>query len=105
MIALVLGGVEVHRRRVDVREYRCRAAPDDRLRGRIERERGADHLVAGPDAEGVEDDHDRVRPVRDADRLGDAEVPRRLLLEGLHVRAEDEDPGLEHLGEALLQLG
>ena len=62
-------GVEVERRRVDVGEDRRRAAPRDRLGRRVERERRADHLVAGADAERVEHEHDRVGAVGDADRV------------------------------------
>ena len=97
-------GIEVVRRGIDVREDGRRAAPRDRLGRRVEREGGADHLVAGADAERVEHEHDRVRAVRDADRLLHAEVLRRLPLERLHVRAEDERARLEHLGERALQL-
>ena len=65
--------IEVQGDRVDVDEDGRRLAPRDRLGGRVERERRADHLVAATDAEGVEDDDDRVRPVGDADRLGHVE--------------------------------
>ncbi len=97
-------GVEVERRRVDVREHRRRAAPGDRLRGRIERERGADHLVAGADLEGVEDEHERVGAVRDPDRPLHAEVGGRLLLERRDVRPADERSRGEHLLEPRPQL-
>ena len=97
-------GVEVVRRGIDVGEDGRRAAARDRLGGRVERERGADHLVARADTERVEHDHDRVRAVRDADRVLDAEVLRRLALECLDVRAEDERARLENLGERALQL-
>ena len=76
----------------------------DRLGGREEREGGADDLVAAPDPERVEHDHDRVGPVRDADRLGHAEVLRGLALELRNVRPEDEPAVLEHGRERLLQL-
>ena len=65
---------------------------------------GADHLVPLADPERVEREDERVRPVRDADRVLDAEVGRRLLLEGADVRAEDEPAGVEDLGDSLLQL-
>ncbi len=74
---LDVGRVEVQRRRVDVGEDGRRAAPGDRLGGRVERERRADDLVALADAERVEHEHERVGAVRDADRLLDAEVARR----------------------------
>ena len=98
-------GIEVERLGVDVREDRRRAAPGDRLGGRVEREGRADDLVAGADSHRLEHEQQRVRPVGDADPVLDAEVVRGLLLEGLDVRAEDEPPVLEDGGDALLQLG
>ena len=96
--------IEVQRHRVDVGEDGRRLASRDRLGGRVEGEGRADHLVAATDAERVEDEHDRVGAVGDADRLGDAEVLGRLRLEGRDVRPEDELAALEHVGEGLLQL-
>ena len=90
--------------RVDVREDGRRADAGDRLGRRVERERRADHLVARPDLERVQHEHDRVRAVRDADRLAHAEVARRLLLERADVRAEHELPALEHVVDRLLDL-
>ena len=98
-------GVEVERLRIDVGEDGRRAAPGDRLGRGVERERRADHLVAGPDAEPVEHEHDRIRAVGDADRVGYAEVLGGLALERLHVRAEDERRArVEDVGERVLQL-
>ena len=102
--ALDLGRVEVERDRVDVGEDRRRAAAGDRLGGREERERRADHLVARADLERVEREHERVGAVRDADRLLDAEVLGRLALEALDLGPEDEAAALEGAGERLLQL-
>ena len=81
-------------------------APDagDRLGGRVERERGADHLVAGADAHRLEREHERVGAVGDADRMRHVEVRGRLALERLDLGPEDEAARLEHLGEALLEL-
>ncbi len=109
MIAFVRGvslrstsaGIEVERHRVDVGEDRRRADPRDRLGRREEREGGADDLVAAPDPERVEDEHERVGAVRDADRLGHAEVLGGLALERRDVRPEDEPAVLEHVGERL----
>ena len=71
--------VEVERRGVDLREDGSRAAPDDRLGRRVERERRADDLVAGADADRVEREDERVGAVRDADRALHAEdTPRPL---------------------------
>ena len=92
---LDVGRVEVQRRRVDVGEDGRRAAAGDRLGGREERERRADHLVARADPERVEHEHERVGAVRDADRLLDAEVLGRLALEALDLGAEDEAAALE----------
>ena len=102
--ALDVGGVEVQRARVDLGEDRGRADPRDRLGGGVERERRADHLVAGADLERVEDEHDRVGAVRDADRLLDAESLGRLALEALDLGAEDEAAALERPLERRLQL-
>ena len=113
MIAFVLGviaardvlGVEVERPRVDVGEDRRRAAPRDRLGGRVERERGADHLVARADLHRVEHEHERVGAVRDADRvLGTPRYAAASSSNAVDVRAEDEPARLEHVAEALLQL-
>ena len=98
MIAFVFGVIRVATSsgsrfsvlRVDVGEDRRGAALRDRLGSRVERERRADHLVAGADAERVEDEDERVRAVRDADRLRDAEIGGRLVLERRDVRPEDE---------------
>ena len=103
-LALDLRRIEVQRRRVDVGENRCRAAPGDRLGGRVERERRADHLVAGADVHPVEHEDDRVGAVGAADRLLDAELGRSLALEGLDLGAEDELPGVERARERVLQL-
>ena len=98
-------GVEVERRRVDVREDRCRADARDRLGGGVERERRADHLVAASDAHGLERENERVGAVRHADRVRHAQIGGRLALERLDLRPEDEATRLEDLGEALLELG
>ena len=89
-------GVEVHRRRIDVGEDRRRSSAGNCLRRRVEGEGRADDLVARADAERVEDEHERVRAVGDADRLANAQVGGRLTLESGHVRPEDELGALEH---------
>ena len=71
-------GIEVERDRVDVGEHRRRAGAGDRLRRRVERERRADHLVAGADPHRLEREHERVGAVRDADRVRHAEIGGRL---------------------------
>ena len=101
---LDVGGIEVERRGLDLGEDGRRAAARDRLGRRVERERRADHLVARADAQRVEDEHERVGAVRDADRLLDAELLGRLALEALDLGAEDEAAALERPRERLLQL-
>ena len=96
---------DVQRDRIDVGEHRRRTAPGDRLCGRVEREGRADHLVARPDLERVECEHERVGAVGDADGLPDAEVGGGLLLERVVVRTANELPAVEHLAEPRLQLG
>ena len=76
----------------------------DRLRRRIERERRADHLVAGPDPERLEHEDERIRAVRDSDRIRGAEEAGGLLLERPHFGPEDELPESRTPCEALLQL-
>ena len=97
--------VEVERDGVDVGEDRRRAAPHDRLGRRVEGEGRADHLVAGPDAERLEREHERVGAVRDADRALHAEVGGGLLLERPVVRAADEALAVENLAERGLEPG
>ena len=98
-------GIEIERDGVDVGEHGRRAGPGDRLGGRVERERRADHLVAGADPHRLEREDERVGAVGDADRVRDVEIRGRLALERLDLGPEDEAARLEHLGEALLELG
>jgi len=98
-------GVEIERVGVDVGEHRSRADAGDRLRRCVEGERGADDLVARTDAHRLEREHERIRPVRDADRVRHIEVRSRLALECLDLRAEDEPARFESLGVAFLELG
>ncbi len=95
--------VEIERGRVDLREDGRRTAARDRFRGRIERERGADHLVAGTDTERLQGEHQRIGAVCDPDRPLHAEVRGCLLLEGPVVRAPDEALAVEHLAERGLE--
>ena len=97
--------VEAQGHRVDVGEHRRRAAACDRLSGRVERERGADDLVARADLERVEHEHERVGAVGAADRVLHAELLGGLALERLDLGAEDEATALERARERLLQLG
>ena len=97
--------IEIERDRVDLGEDRRRAAPHDRLGGRVEGEGGTDHLVARPDAERLEGEHERVGAVGDADRPLHAEVRGGLLLERPVVLAADEGLAVEHLAERGLEPG
>ena len=97
--------IEIHRRDVDVREHRRRAAACDRLGRGVERERRADHLVAGSDPERVEHEHERIGPVGYADRVPHAEISGRLMLEAGNVRPQDELPALEHALDLLADAG
>ncbi len=65
----------------------------------------ADHLVAASDPERLECEDERVGPVRNTDRVRDAEERRSLVLERLDLGPEDEAAGLENGREALLELG
>ena len=77
----------------------------DRLGRRVEGEGGADRPRRRRRSRmRVEDEHDRVGAVRDADRLLDAEVLGSLALEPLDLGAEDEAPALERAREGRLQL-
>ena len=62
----------------------------DHARGREERERRRDHLVAGPDIERHQSDQQRIGARRHADRVARLRVSRDLALELDYVRAEDE---------------
>jgi hypothetical protein len=105
MRAATSSGSRLYVHRIDVREDGRCAAPRDRLRRRVEGERRADHLVARPDPERVEHEHERIRAVRDADRvLRRRGTPAASRSNALHVRPEDERARLEHLGERALQL-
>jgi hypothetical protein len=101
---LDVGRVEVERERIDVGEHRNGIPAGNRLRGRVERECGADHLVALTDAQRVERDHERVGSVGDADRLLYAEVLGGLALESLDLGPEDEATGFQHSGERFFEL-
>ena len=92
-----IGWIKIQRHRIDVREDGCGAAPQHGLHGRVERERGADDLVAGSDPHRVQHELDRVGAVRDSDGVRRAQVGPGLLLESADVRPEDEARRFEHL--------
>ena len=88
--------VEVHGRRVDIREDGRRSAPGDCFRRRVERERRTDDLVPSADTKRVEDKYERVGAIGHADRVVDSEIVGRLPLECSDVRPENELAALEH---------
>jgi len=94
-------GLEVHRRRVDIREDGRRSAPGDCLCRRVERERRTDHLVPSADSERVEHEHERIGTVGHADRVADAEIVGRLALERGDIGPENELAALEHAVDRL----
>ena len=86
---------------IDVAKHRNRTGIDHRLCGRVEGERGRDHLVSGLDAEGAQRDGQRVCAIGHADAVSGPEEIRELGLEGLDLGAEDVAPGGGHFGEPL----
>ena len=103
-LPLDVGRVEVQR--PGSMSAKTGVAPTRAIASAVAKNVNAGQITSSPgaDLERVEDEHDRVGAVRDADRLGHAEVLGRLLLERLDVRPEDELAVLEHLGEGLLEL-
>jgi hypothetical protein len=102
-----LDGLGGHAPRVrgDVAEDGRRTGVRDRLRGGVEREGGDDDLVARPDAERAQREHERVGPVGDAGGVAGAEVGGELLLEGLDLGPEDERAAVDHLGDLRVDRG
>ena len=98
-----LGG-HAARVRVDVAEDGPRARVRDRLGGGVERERGDDDLVAGPDAERAQREHQRVGAVGHAGGVARAEVGGELGLEGGDLRPEDERAAVDDLGDLRVDL-
>ena len=68
-----LRDVEVQRVGTDIGEYQACAAQRERVRGRDERERGHDDLVAGPDVERESGQFERVGARGGEQRPGNAE--------------------------------
>ena len=89
--AAMRGRVDVVGLRVDVHEHRRGPPAGDRPGRGEEGVRGRDHLVARPDPEGHQRDQQRVGARRDADAVGALAVGGDLPLQGLDLRAEDED--------------
>ncbi len=98
-------GIDVHRHRVDVDEHGPRAHERDDVRGRRERVRGHEHLVARPDPGREHADVQRRGPGRDGDGVLRAGGAREQPLELLHLRPHRQLAALDHgcdLGELLL---
>ncbi len=83
----------------DVDEDRRRAGRQDRADGRVERMADRDDLVARPEAEALEDAHQRHGPVADRDRVLDADERGEPLLELGDAAPAGEHPALQHLGD------
>ena len=92
-------GPHVEGLRVDVDEHRARAGQLDGVRGRGERVRGDDHLVALADPEREHGEVQRRRAGRDRDRLRSADRARDRRLERLDLRPHRQLPAREHLGD------
>ena len=59
-------------------------------------EAGAEHLVAGPDAEGHQGDENRIRAGAEAERVLRAGELGQRALKPLDLGPEDEVPGAQH---------
>ena len=99
-----LGGVDVERNGVDIREDGLRAEPGDRPGRGEERVGGGDDLVARLDVQRHERDEQGVRAGRHADRVAAPAVCGDGLLERLHLRAQDELLRLQHAVDGLAEL-
>jgi hypothetical protein len=75
----------------------------DRLRGRDPRVCGRDDLVAGPHAQRVHGDVQRVRAVGARHAVRRADGPGELFLETLDERSADEGRGADHLCNRSIQ--
>ena len=93
------GGIEVERLVLDVGEHGHRTDRGDRLGRCVERERRADDLIAGLDAQRAQRDQQRVRAVADADPVRHAQMLGERALDLGDPRAEDEAARLDHLGD------
>ena len=91
-------GVDVVGVGLDVDEDGRRPGGQDRADGRVERVADGDDLVARPEAEALEDAHQRDGAVADRDRVLRADEGREALLQLGDSPAAGEHPALEHLG-------
>ncbi len=90
--AVPLGGV-------DVDQDRCGAPSPDGVGGAGPGEVGDQHLVAGPDGEGLEGELEGRGAAGDGHSVGPARALGEGRLEGLDPRALDEHPAGQHLGD------
>jgi len=90
---------------IDVHEHRGAARVVDGAGRGEERERGTDHLVAGPEAQGLEREEDRVGAAGAGDRVPDVGQCGDALLQEAHFFAHDEGltlDDLHHQGQHLV---
>ena len=99
MAASIRRGVDDVRVGLDVDEDRRRAGVQDRADGRVERVTDGDDLVAGDEAQALEDAHQGDGPVADRDGVLRADERRPALLELGRPAAAGEHAALEHLGD------
>ena len=92
-------GVDVQVGVANVREHRRRARVDDHVRRRRPRQRGRDHLVAGPDPEGDQREVHRRRPRGDGQRVLRADVPCEPPLELLGPRTGRQPARPDRVGD------
>jgi hypothetical protein len=90
--------------RLDVREDRARAQPDDGARGGEEGEGGYHDLVAGTHPDRVQSQDEGVGTARAADRTARAGQPGDLALELADLRAEHEVLALDDRGKRSLEV-
>jgi hypothetical protein len=96
---LELRRVDVHRLGVDVDEDGPEAAERHDVRGRGERVRGDEHLVAGLEPECRHRQVERGRARRDGERVAHLARARDPRLELAHLRPHREHAALEDLGD------
>ena len=84
---------------VDVDEHRRATGPDDARRGRDERLRRHENLVAGTDAGRDEGEEQRVGSRADRDRVAAAAVAGQRPLEARHRAALQRAPAAQRLGD------
>ena len=87
---LILAGSMLNVFGIDVHEDRLGARPRDAAGRGEERERRADHLVAGPDPQRHQAAEQRIGAAGDADGVLRAAIRGQVLLKLLNARAEDE---------------